>query len=51
MLLTNGQKKTFPVPKVLDISMFTGYKITSILKQPFSAYVTLIYNNQAQFLH
>lgn len=44
-------EKTFPVPKVLDISMFTGYKITSILKQPFSAYVTLIHNNRAQFLH
>ena len=44
-------EKSFSVPKVLDISIFTGYKISSNVKQPFSACVTLIHNNQRQFLH
>lgn len=44
-------EKTIFVPIVISTNIFTGYKITQILKQPFSAYVVLIHHNYAHALN
>lgn len=43
--------KTICVPTVISTNIFTGYKITQILKQPFSAYIVLIHHNYAHALN
>lgn len=44
-------EKTIFVPTIISTNIFTGYKITQILKQPFSAYVVLIHHNYAHALN
>lgn len=44
-------EKTIFVPTIISTNIFTGYKITQILKQSFSAYVVLIHHNYAHALN